>query len=286
MASETGLSLRALLDEGAARLAEAAGVGSPRREAHRLWAELTGEGPAAAAMAPDSAVAPDRAEAFLHAVRRRALGEPLAHVTGRIGFRHLTLRSDRRALIPRPETEGLVELVLARAPCGRVADVGTGSGCIALSLAIEGGYELVIGVDLSAEALGLARENRALTGARVALVRGSLCEPLAPGSLDALVSNPPYLTAAEHAALDGSVRDWEPALALSGGVEGLDAVVGLLDAGRAVLRPGGWLALEIDCARAAQCAWRAGAFGWTDVAIHADLFGRERYLLARRSDAP
>jgi len=176
--------------------------------------------------------------------------------------------------------------VLARARVGRVADVGTGSGCIALSLATEGGYAQVTALDVSPAALRLAEENRALTGARVSLVRGHLCRPLASDSLDALVSNPPYLTAAEHAALDGSVRDWEPALALSGGVEGLDAVVGLLDAGRAVLRPGGWLALEIDCARAAQCAWRAGAFGWTDVAIHADLFGRERYLLARRSDAP
>ena len=284
MASETGLSLGVLLGEGTARLATA-GLGSPRREAHRLWAELCGDG-TAALLSPDATVAPDRAEAFLEAVRRRAAGEPLAHVTGRIGFRHLTLRSDRRALIPRPETEGLVELVLARVPTGRVADVGTGSGCIALSLATEGRYEQVVGIDLSAEALALARENRALTGGRVALVRGSLCQPLAPGSLDALVSNPPYLTAAEHAALDGSVRDWEPALALAGGADGLDAVVGLLDSGRAAVRPGGWLALEIDCARAAHCAWRAGAFGWTDVAIHADLFGRERYLLARRSNAP
>jgi release factor glutamine methyltransferase len=272
-----------LLAEAAAVLA-AAGLGSARREAHRLWAELPGQG-AAALVAPDTVITRQAAEAYLHAVHRRAGGEPLAHVTGRIGFRHLTLRSDRRALIPRPETEGLVELLLARAATGRVADVGTGSGCIALSLAAEGCYDQVVGIDLSPAALELAGENRALTGARVALVRGNLCGPLAPASLDALVSNPPYLTAAEHAALDRSVRDWEPALALSGGPSGLDAIVGLLDAGRAVLRPGGWLALEIDCARAAHCAWQAGAFGWTDVAIHADLFGRERFLLARRSDA-
>ncbi len=134
--------------------------------------------------------------------------------------------------------------------------------------------------------MGSPARTASLTGARLALVRGHLCQPLAPGSLDALVSNPPYLTAAEYAALDGAVRDWEPALALSGGADGLDGVVGLLDEGRAVVRPGGWLALEIDCARAAHCARRAGAFGWTDVAIHADLFGRERYLLARRSNAP
>lgn len=285
MASEADVARGSLLAEGAAVLA-AAGLGAPRREALRVWAELSGEGSASALVPPAAPVSRERADAFAEAIRRRAAGEPLAHVTGRTGFRHLTLRSDRRALIPRPETEGLVDLVLARVPGGRVADVGTGSGCIALSLATEGHYQQVIGIDLSPEALALASENRALTGAQVALVRGNLCQALAPASLDALVSNPPYLTAAEYAALDGSVRAWEPALALASGPDGLDAVLALLDAGRAAVRAGGWLALEIDCARAAHCAWHAGAFGWTDVAIHADLFGRERYLLARRSDAP
>lgn len=283
MASDAGVSRGSLLTTAAALLQGAEGASS-RRTAHRLWTELFDD--PAALIAPDTPVGQDRAEAYLAAARRRAAGEPLAHVTGRAGFRHLTLACDRRALIPRPETEGLVELILARAPSGRVADVGTGSGCIALSLATEGGYEQIIGIDLSAEALGLARENRARTGARVALVQGDLCAPLAGGTLDALVSNPPYLTAAEHAALHDSVRVWEPALALAGGPDGLNLIDRLLEAGRTVLRPGGWLALEIDCARAARCAERAGALGWSDVAIHADLFGRERYLLARRSDAP
>ena len=283
MVSEAGTSRGALLAT-AADLLDGAEGGS-RREAHRVWVGLF-DNPATALVPSDAPIEHDRAEAFLDAVRRRAAGEPLAHVTGRAGFRHLTLASDRRALIPRPETEGLVELVLARAPAGRVADVGTGSGCIALSLAAEGSYEQVIGLDISADALDLARENRALTGAHMALVRGDLCAPLAAGSLDALVSNPPYLTAAEHTALDESVRNWEPALALSGGADGMAVISRLLEAGRTVLRPGGWLALEIDCARAAHCARRAGALGWSDVAIHADLFGRERYLLARRSDAP
>ena len=283
MVSEAGTSRGALLAT-AADLLDGAEGGS-RREAHRVWVGLF-DNPATALVPSDAPIEHDRAEAFLDAVRRRAAGEPLAHVTGRAGFRHLTLASDRRALIPRPETEGLVELVLARAPAGRVADVGTGSGCIALSLAAEGSYEQVIGLDISADALDLARENRARTGAHMALVRGDLCAPLAAGSLDALVSNPPYLTAAEHAALDESVRTWEPAVALSAGADGMAVISRLLEAGRTVLRPGGWLALEIDFSRAAHCARRAGALGWSDVAIHADLFGRERYLLARRSDAP
>jgi release factor glutamine methyltransferase len=284
MRSEVELSRRLLLAEGAATL-EAAGIGAPRREARRLWTDVLGEPASLTVLYPEAPVSPDQAAVYVAAIERRSAGEPLAYVTGWTGFRHLTLRCDRRALIPRPETEGLVDLVLARVPVGRIADVGTGSGCLALSLAAEGGYTEVLALDRSAAALGLAAENVRLAGARVALVQGDLCAPFRPGSLDALVSNPPYLTAAEYADLDPAVRHWEPALALASGADGLEATTRVLDQGRAAVRPGGWLALEIDCTRAADCAGRAGALGWTDVAIHADLFGRERYLLARRSDA-
>ena len=279
------LTRRGLTAGGTAALA-AAGVGVARREALRLWTEVTGEAPESVLVAPDEVVTGECAAIYGDAIRRRALGEPLVHVIGWTGFRHLTLRIDGRALIPRPETEGLVDLVLACAPTGRVADVGTGSGCIALSLATEGRYDEVVGLDRSADALRLADENRRLIEARVSLARGDLCAPLRPASLDALVSNPPYLTAGEYAALDRSVRDWEPAQALASGADGLEAMARLLDEGLAVVRPGGWLVMEVDSARAAECARRAGASGWTDVAIHADLFGRERYLLARRSGAP
>jgi release factor glutamine methyltransferase len=285
MGSEVALSRRRLLAEGAAVLT-AAGLSTPRREALRLWTDLVKEPAGVAFLGEAEDIAPELGATFAAAIRRRAAGEPLAYVTGSAGFRHLTLRADRRALIPRPETEGLVELVLARVPTGRVADVGTGSGCIALSLATEGGYEEVVAIDLSWDALGLAADNRRLTGGRMALVRGDLCRPLGPASVDALVSNPPYLTDSEYAVLDGSVRAWEPGLALAGGTDGLRAIGRLLEEGLGVVRPGGWLALEIDCARAAICARRASAAGWTNVAIHPDLFGRERYLLARRSDAP
>ena len=264
----------------------AAGIAEPRREALRIWAGLTGEAPARALA--DAAATPldgGRAGAFLAAAERRARGEPLAYVTGRAGFRHLELAADCRALIPRPETEGLVELVLERAQGGDVADIGTGTGCIALSLATEGGCRRVVAVDCSEAALALARENAAALRVDLALVQGDLTHALAAGSLDALVSNPPYLSAAEYAALDPSVREWEPALALQSGLDGLAATEVLLDDGRRVLRPRGWIALELDCSRAAEAARRASALGWADVAIHHDLFGRERYLLARRNDA-
>jgi release factor glutamine methyltransferase len=269
----------------ASRLLRGAGIAEPRREAGRIWSWLD-RVPAVLVPSDDAApVTPERTAGFLSAVRRRAAGEPLAHVTGWAGFRHLTLRSDARALIPRPETEGLVDLLLARVRTGHVADVGTGTGCIALSLALEGVFNRVIGIDLSPDALALARENRREAGAQVALVRGDLTGCLEDRSLDALVSNPPYLTTEEYGALDRSVREWEPALALRGGSDGLEAIGRLLVEGRRVLRPRAWLALEVDQSRAGQCAARAGASGYTDVAIHTDLFGRERYLLARRSDA-
>ena len=280
---ELALSLRTLIDDGAEQLRRS-GAREPRREAIRIWTELGQRAPAQTFLEREQPVDPVEAMLFHDAISRRARGEPLPHVTGRSGFRHLSLASDARALIPRPETEGLVELLLQRVRTGRVADIGTGSGCIALSLALEGAYDLVTAVDRSAEALGLARVNRDLTLARVSLVQADLCAPLGPGSLDALISNPPYLTVDEYSSLETSVRDWEPAMALVSGEDGMAATVRLLDEGREVVRPGGWLALEVDCSRAAAAAGQASAFGWIEVAVHMDLFGRERYLLAQRSN--
>jgi release factor glutamine methyltransferase len=280
---ELALSLRVLIAEGAERLRQAQ-IPEPRRQALRIWAELNPAGSAETMVVGELEVSCVSTARFQRAIERRALGEPLPHITGWAGFRHLNLRSDSRALIPRPETEGLVELLLQRVRSGRVADIGTGSGCIALSLALEGDFSEVVGVDRSSDALMLARQNRELVGARVDLVQGDLCEPLCAGAFDALVSNPPYLTVAEYGALEGAVREWEPSFALVSGQDGLDATARLLEGGHAVLRPGGWLALEVDCSRAVRSAERAVSLGWEDVAIHMDLFGRERYLLARRSN--
>ncbi|HEV8178636.1 MAG TPA: peptide chain release factor N(5)-glutamine methyltransferase [Gemmatimonadales bacterium] len=277
-------SLRALLDDGAEQLRQS-GVDEPRRQALRIWAEQSRQPAAAAVLEREHQVDPAAAVRFQDAIWRRGRGEPLAYVTGCAGFRHLALVSDARALIPRPETEGLVELLLQRVRSGRVADIGTGTGCIALSLAMEGAYDEVIAVDLSAEALALARRNRDLAGVRLNLVQADLCAPLRQHSVDALISNPPYLTAVEYSSLDASVRDWEPALALVSDGDGMAATVRLLDDGRRVVRPGGWLALETDCSRATAIARHASALGWREVSVHMDLFGRDRYLLAQRSNA-
>lgn len=214
-------------------------------------------------------------------VARRLAGEPLAYVTGIAGFRRLVLQVDRRVLIPRPETEGLVERVLREVPGGRVADVATGSGCVALALADEGAYAEVVATDASAEALEVARANAARLGLPVTFREGDLLAPLAGERFDAVVSNPPYLSGAEYAALDPAVRGWEPVRALESGPEGMDHTRRLLAGARAVLVPGGLLALEVDERRAGLAGVEAGRLGWEDVTVQDDLFGRARYVLAR-----
>jgi release factor glutamine methyltransferase len=280
---ETMQPLRAVLEGAAIRL-KAAGIAEPRREARRLWADLQGRSRAEVLpLRDDPGDHPLRAR-YEAAVLRLAAGEPIQYVTGITGFRRLTLCSDRRALIPRPETEGLVELVLARVSRGRIADIGTGSGCIALSLADEGEFDQVIGVDCSPEALALAGENRDRLGLPVEFAEGDLCEPLRGERWDALVSNPPYLTSGEYQGLDRSVRDWEPETALSDGADGLATTRRLVLQARDVVRAGGLLGLEVDCSRAPAVAGLATEAGWVDVSVYEDLFGRARYVLARRSE--
>lgn len=279
---ETVVTLGEVLDDGRRRLAAAA-VPDPAREVALIWSAVVHRAPGESVLERQRPLIATEMERLDTALRRRAGGEPLAYVTGIAGFRYLELASDARALIPRPETEGLVAGVLARVRQGTAVDVGTGSGCIALSLATEGEFSRVIGIDRSAQAIALARANQAATGSAVCFVVGDLLSAIASASVDALVSNPPYLSQAEYAALDPSVRDWEPVLALVSGADGLSATRTLLEDGRRAVRPGGWLGLEVDCTRAREAAERATALGWADVSVEADLFGRERYLFARRS---
>lgn len=277
-------SLQAALAEGAVTLGQA-GIPEPRREARRIWTGLATAQPSA--LRQDAAAPPERSmrARFSDAVRRRASGKPLAYVIGSWGFRHLTLVVNESVLIPRPETEGLVDLVLERVRTGRVADLGTGSGCIALALASEGAFRQVVAVDRSAAALGVAGRNAALAGVPLTLVRSDFGTALASGAFDVIVSNPPYLSAAEYAGLDLAVKAFEPRLALESGVDGLDATRTILGHAVRQLRPGGWVALEIDATRGEPSARCATDAGFSAVTIHQDLFGRDRYLLAQRSDA-
>ena len=285
-------SIGEALGDAADRLA-ASGLPSPRREATMLWAAVAGAGtnPGDVWLRRAQEPALELLEQFWHAVERRSCGVPFVYAVGRTGFRTLDLKLDPRALIPRPETEGLVDLVLRTMretgkgkgeTWGVAADIGTGCGCIALSLAVEGRFERVIAVERSAEAAALARENVALVRPAVPVdVReGDLLAPLAGERYRAIVSNPPYLTEAEYAALDPAVLQFEPREALVSGADGLTATRALLAGARALLEPGGFVALELDERRADQVRALALRHGWSQVAVYDDLFGRPRFLLA------
>jgi release factor glutamine methyltransferase len=254
---------------------------NPRREALHILAAVRGVSPGVAWLESDLAMSDAEVERFNVAVQRRAAGVPFAYATGTVAFRKLTLRADRRALIPRPETEGLVELALARArPGGLAADIGTGTGCIALSLAAEGQFERVIAVERDPRAAELARENVASVAPRtpIEIREGDLLAPLVGLRFRLIVSNPPYLTTAEYDELDPSVREHEPQQALVSGVDGLEATRALLAGAAAVLERDGVLVLEIDERRSAAVRRLALAAGLR-VSIHDDLFGRARYAV-------
>jgi release factor glutamine methyltransferase len=278
---ETPPSVGDLVRSAAAELA-AAGIAEPRREALRIWAGIERVGVAEAVLRREAPADHGAVRRFEDAVHRRAAGEPLAYVTGWMGFRRLTLNCDRRALIPRPETEGLIDAALARVRTGVAADIGTGTGALALALGDEGGFERVVAVDVSPDALALAGENAAATGIAVLLRHGDLVAPLTGQLVDLLVSNPPYLTQAEYDSLDRSVRDYEPGLALVAGDDGLLFTRRLLSDARSVVAADGWIAVEVDCSRAAESGRIATALGWQGVTVLDDMFGRARYLLARQ----
>jgi len=280
------------LDAAAESLARA-DVREPRREAASLWGACTGVSPGEAWLQRDRPAASAARERFWRAVRRRVDGEPFAYAVGVLPFRTVLLAVDRRALIPRPETEGLVELVLktgkregGRGKGGIAADIGTGSGCIAISLAVEGTFDRVIATDISPDAVALAKENvgRVQPRTPVEVRIGDLVEPLAGERCRVIVANLPYLTEAEWDALDPGVRDYEPKGALASGPDGLQATRALLDAAQAVLEPGGLLALELDERRTEGVRSLALIAGWGRIDIHQDLFGRARYALAWASE--
>ena len=280
--------LGTLLAELASGL-DGAGVALPRDEARDIVAavlDVPRFWPSANKGALVDATAVEEAR---QAAAARARGAPFAYAVGRAAFRHLTLAVDDRVLIPRQETEVLVDLVLEAEQGGRgtLVDVGTGSGAIALALATEGDFERVIATDVSRGALHVAERNAALVRddlrAPVEFLHGSLLAPLAGLRVRALVSNPPYIAFSELEELPASVRDWEPPLALLSGEEGLAATRSIVRDAPSVLEGGGLLALEVDTRRASLVVEALASNGsYQDVGVHLDLTGRERFVLARR----
>lgn len=219
-------------------------------------------------------------------VARRAGREPLQLLLGSVGFRHLQLEVRPGVFLPRPETEVLAGEALARLPAGGLAlEPCTGTGAVACALADEGDGVRVVATDIAAAAVALARDNAARLHLDVTVLLGDLLAPVPQelrGTADVVVANPPYLAERELAALEPEVRDHDPVAALVSGPTGSEVVARFLDEGPAWLRPGGWLLLEVDSARAATTAAQARATGLTNVAVVPDLTGAPRVVLGRR----
>jgi release factor glutamine methyltransferase len=222
-------------------------------------------------------------------IKRRRNGEPIAYILGRREFFALPLRVDRRVLIPRPDTEVLVETALsgtrARHLYGRMLDLCTGSGCVAIAFAKERPTWRVTAVDVSPDAAALARENALRAGVvhNLAVLEGDLFAPLPEAAeFELVTANPPYIPSGDIAGLEVDVRDFEPHLALDGGADGLSIIRRLLEQAPRYLVPGGLIALEVGFDQAPAVAALFEAAGFVDVARSKDLAGVERVVSGSR----
>jgi len=263
---------------GAVDALAAVGVETPRLDAELLLAEATGWDRAALAAEPEAGVPARAARSFGEMVRRRLRREPVAYILGRKGFRNIELGVDRRVLVPRPETELLVELALELRP-RRVLDMGTGSGAVALAIASElPGCEL-IATDTSAAALEVARANADRLGLaeRVEFVEAML--PPEPPRLDLIVANLPYVAEHEWEGLEPELTEWEPREALLAGPDGLDVIRAAIPLAAAVAPA---LALEVGAGQAQAVSELLFAAGFATVETRADLAGIPRVVWGRQ----
>ena len=255
------------------------GIERARFEAELIFSQALGLSRIQLYMDLDHPLTAEERGRALESVERRGKREPLAYVLGEWGFRRLTLKTDARALVPRPETEILVERALAlieQLEQPRVLDAGTGSGAIALAIADEHPGARVVALDSSAEALDLARENAAACGLEIELRQGDLRDEV-EGEFDLVVSNPPYVLPEEIELLEPEVRDWEPREALVG----VGVPEAVAERARELLVPGGWLAIELGEGQQAAYAALVGDLGYEAATITKDLTGRERVVVAR-----
>lgn len=289
-AVDEGVRWRAFYDEARARL-EAIGEEFAAVDARRIVEEASGAEPGEFAAMLDEFALKRGVAHFDSMLARRIDGEPLQYVLGRWGFRSLDLAVDARVLIPRPETEGVVDLALAelRDITDReawVADLGTGSGCIGLSIVAENPRVQAICTDASADAVAAARSNAAGLGRparRIEIRQGDWFAALPPerrGEFDVIISNPPYIGADED--LPAVVVNWEPTDALIAGPTGFEDAQTLIEGAFEWLRSGGALVLELGETQLDQAADLAKATGYVDVEVHRDLADRDRALVARR----
>ncbi|WP_204362763.1 peptide chain release factor N(5)-glutamine methyltransferase [Litorivita pollutaquae] len=258
-----------------------AALGDDReRDARALLAHAAGITPSRLMMLDVEAFDAALMQCYADALSRRSLGEPVSKITGKRAFWNHDFIVTADVLDPRPDTETLVAKALER-PFERILDLGTGSGCILLSLLAERGEAQGVGVDLSEPALDVARANAAAIGVvdRVQWLHGDWFDAVT-GRFDLIVSNPPYIAAEEMAELDREVRDHDPAMALTPGGDGLDPYRIIAAQAGSYLHPNGRLIVEMGWQQGPQVAAILSASGWRDVAIWPDLEGRDRAVSA------
>jgi release factor glutamine methyltransferase len=288
-------TLRLALDAAEKVLAEGAHPERARRDTetlllHALKTNVPDANLAWLIAHEDEPLAADAAGPFCDLIERRLAGEPIQYITGEAEFYGLPFHVNRDVLIPRPETEHLVETVMALAAefvRPKIVDVGTGSGAIAVALAHALPFAVITATDISADALAVAKANAARNGVadRVRFFKGDLLEAVAGEHFDIVISNPPYVPESDHATLDVEVRDYEPAQALFAGEDGLQIYRRLIPAAFGALVPGGFLALEIGYGQRAGIEALLVREGFAGIEFIPDLQGIARVAVARRSSS-
>jgi len=279
MSSEPPLTCEALLKS----TVEQIGGDSPRLDAELLLSHVTGLGRTSFRAWPEREVPTEQAEPFMNLVAQRASGQPIAYLLGEQEFWSLPLKVSSSTLIPRPDTECVVEAALSlELPANaRVLDLGTGTGAIALALASEQSGWQILASDRVEQAVALARENSQQLGLSITVVQSHWFDQIPAGTFDLLISNPPYIPASDHHLKEGDVR-FEPESALVAGEDGLDDIRLLVTEGLDWLNPNGWMLLEHGYDQGEAVRDLFAKAGWRNIETRKDYGGNDRMTLARK----
>jgi len=279
------MTLQEWVAKGEAQLRKGPHPDRARRDAETLLLHVVRRNRAALLARWKEVLDAEEAGLYIELVERRFAGEPIQYIFGETEFYGLPFQVTRDVLIPRPETEHLVEHVLelaGRFTQPRIADIGAGSGAIAVTLAAKLPDAHLTAIDLSGPALLIAKENAKRNGVAVRILCGDLLSPVATERFEIVVSNPPYVPSTDLATLSVEVRDYEPELALFAGDDGLEVYRRLIPAAREVLVPGGFVALEIGYGQQPAIASLLNASGYTEIEFLPDLQSIPRVACARR----
>lgn len=258
------------------------GVENSRREAEWMLCSVAGLDRVGLYLNFDRPLIDEELAAYRSMVARRARREPLQYLLGSQEFDGLEFKVSPAVLIPRHDTETLIEAVCEHAnAASSIVDIGTGSGCIAVSLAKRMPEAVVTAVDIAPDALVVAKANAELNSAVVEFLHGSFFAPLSGRTFDLIVSNPPYINSADIASLQPEVRDFEPRLALDGGADGLDAYRILAEQGPEHLNPGGWLIMEVGAGQAEAVSALLALAGLSDIFVRKDSASIQRVVGGR-----